>query len=489
MTSGGCDVGLVGLGTMGRALALNLAEHRFSVALYNRTRAILDQFLADPQASAAAGEGLLVPSYSLDQMVETLRPPRVVFLVVTAGPGVDAVLDGLGPLLSRGDVIIDGGNSHFKDTAARQERLARLGIALLGVGISGGERGARSGPSLMPGGDPHAYDLVQPMLEAIAARAEGEPCVRYLGRGPAGHFVKMVHNGIEYGLMQLLAEIYGFLHGVAGISHRELAHIFHEWLRREAASYLLEITIRILEYQDPESGCDLLDLIADEAEQLGTGRWTSETGLELGVPIPNVDAGVWFRALSARASDRMAVGPVLRTYYQARSGAHRPASGAGDQSSKDVVEAAHEALAVGMLSTFAQGFSLLQEGSRAFSLGITMADVASVWRAGCIIRTPILKRIRDTYRAAPDLPHLLADGDFAALVASGRGGLAAFIEEAVRHQVPVPGCMAAVSYLDALGSERLPTALIQAQRDFFGAHGFRRRDKPGQFHANWQGGS
>jgi 6-phosphogluconate dehydrogenase len=463
-----CDFGIIGLGNMGRNLVLNLADKGFSVAVYNRTSEKTDEFMAQQ-----AGGRQVRAGRSLPEFIGLLQKPRPILLMISAGRAVDAVIGELAPLLNGGDLIIDGGNSYFKDTDRRTRELEQKGLRYMGLGISGGEEGARHGPSLMPGGDKESYELVRNFLEKAAAQVNGEPCVTYLGRGSAGHYVKMVHNGIEYAFMELIAESYDLLHRGAGLSHEELHRVYKDWNQGELGSYLLEITARIFTVRDAESGNYLVDMILDQARQKGTGKWTSQEALELMVPTPGIDSAVVMRNLSGRGD--------LRVSLEERLGN----AGALDMETGRLKNVLQDALYAGLILIFSQGMSLLGEASRSYDYGLKLDEVLRIWRGGCIIRAKLLERLRSAFRARPDLESLLLDDDLAAEVRARSQSLRAVVSAAAAAGIPAPGFMAALGYLDAMRSARLPTNLVQAQRDFFGGHTFERVDRKGVFHHEW----
>ncbi len=466
------DWGMVGLGVMGRNLALNLAEQGAAVAGYDR----------DPQAAAAlereAGDLPVRAAAGPRELAGLLAAPRTVMLLVPAGPPVDEAIDGLLPFLAPGDLLLDGGNSHFRDTDRRAKELAARGLQLLGVGISGGARGARRGPSLMAGGPAEAWERVRPVFERAAARAGGEPCAAWLGPGSAGHYVKMVHNGIEYGLMQLIAETYDLMKRGLGLDGPRLAAVYARWNRGEMGSFLLRITAEILRRRDERTGGLLVDAMRDAARQKGTGRWTSQEAMDLQAPTPTVDAAVAARSLSAAEEERRA---AARALPAARPGYR------GDP--QELVERLRDALHAGLILTYAQGFALLARASRAYGYGLDLERVAGVWRAGCIIRSGLLEPIRRALRRSPGLPTLLADRRIGGRLWARQESLRVAVGAAVSLGLPAPAMAASLAYLDALRSERLPAALVQAQRDYFGAHRYERLDAPGWFHTLWGGGT
>jgi 6-phosphogluconate dehydrogenase len=469
MSNKGCDLGLVGLGAMGRNLVLNMADHGFAVAVYNRTSEKTKEFMEQEVRGRDIRAG-----YALAEFVGHLQQPRAVIIMVAAGEPVDAVIDELLPLLTPRDLLIDGGNSYFKDTERRGQALAAKGLLYLGLGISGGEMGARYGPSLMPGGPREAYDRVRPILGAIAAKVGGEPCVAYLGGGAAGHYVKMVHNGIEYAIMELLAESYDLLRRGLGLSLGELADIYEEWNRGELASYLVEITGPILRRLDERTGQPLIDLILDQARQKGTGKWTSQEAMDLQVPTPTIDTAVMMRDLSGFKAERDAASRVLEGPSPVFPGDRRA-----------FVGQLGRALYASIALAFAQGLALLRRASLAYDYGLELAEVARIWRGGCIIRAALLEDIRAAYRTDPELPDLLLDPHLGREVMARMPDLRAVVRAAGDLGIPAPGLMASLAYYDAFRSACLPANLIQAQRDYFGAHGFERTDIPGTFHTKW----
>jgi 6-phosphogluconate dehydrogenase len=466
------NYGLIGIGVMGQNLALNMEGRGFPVAVHDRDPERIEDFLRG-KASGRAIAG----AATLDDLIRSLDPPRRVRLLVTAGRPVDDVIAGLRPLLAPGDVIIDGGNSHFLDTERREAALAGAGIYFVGSGISGGEEGALKGPSLMPGGAPEAYALIAPMMTAIAARVEGEPCCAHMGPRGAGHYVKMIHNGIEYGLMQLIGEAYDILRTAAGLRAPEVGALFAEWNRTaELNSYLVEITARVLAKIDPATGRPLVDVILDTAEQKGTGKWTSQSGFDVGVPIPTINAAVEARLLSGlkearRRAARILPGPAVRP-----GGA--PASRPDD---------VRQALFASMIVTFAQGMDLLRAASREYGYGLNLERIVSIWRGGCIIRSKILAPVGAAFRSDPGLANLMTDGFFSRALAGLQESWRSVVATAVGSGIPVPALGASLAYYDAYRCERLPANLLQAQRDLFGAHTYRRVDKDGVFHTDWGG--
>ncbi|HYG88557.1 MAG TPA: NADP-dependent phosphogluconate dehydrogenase [Azospirillum sp.] len=463
--SGTADLGVVGLGVMGRNLAANLADHGAVVAGYD----------LDPECRRAFADGVpgAVPCASPEDLLAALKTPRLILMMVPAGAAVDALIAVLLPHLSDGDVLIDGGNSHYADTRRRALRTMESGVHLIGLGVSGGEEGARRGPALMAGGTPEGVERVAPLLRAIAARAaDGEPCFARIGPDGAGHFVKMIHNGIEYADMQLIAETYHLLRHLGGFSYERLAETFAEWNRGELASYLMEITADILRKADPETGAPILEVIRDAAGQKGTGHWATTTAMELGMPAPTIAEAVHARCLSALKEERERAAAAFP---------RPPHASAGGDFAKDV----GDALLCGRIAVYAQGFAVIAAGSRQFGWDIDPGAVASVWRGGCIIRARLVDRILTALRRAPDLPNLMFDSDIAALMAGGEAGWRRAVGAAVASALPVPAMSSALAYWDGYRSDRLWANMIQAQRDYFGAHGYERTDRAGKVHTDW----
>jgi 6-phosphogluconate dehydrogenase len=463
-------IGVVGLAVMGSNLALNIESRGHAVSVFNRSRARTDELIAEYP------DRKLVPSYTLEEFVESLEKPRRILMMVKAGAATDDTIAALKPLLDQGDILIDGGNTHFTDTIRRNQELAKAGLHFIGTGVSGGEEGALKGPSIMPGGPRDAYDLVAPILTEIAAKApDGAPCVAYMGPDGAGHYVKMVHNGIEYGDMQLIAESYAVLKQVLGLSNEELGKVYTEWNQGELDSYLIEITSKIFGKKDEETGKDLVDVILDRAAQKGTGKWTSQNALDIGVPLPLITESVFARVLSSLKTQRVAASKVL-------SGpAHKPF--AGDRTA--FIEAVRRALYFSKVISYAQGFAQLRAASDEYKWDLQYGTIAKIFRAGCIIRARFLQKIMDAYANDPQLANLLLDPYFRDVAANYQAALREVVIQAVQAGVSVPAFSSAVAYFDGYRSERLPANLVQAQRDFFGAHTFERIDKPGSFHADW----
>jgi 6-phosphogluconate dehydrogenase len=465
------DVGLIGLAVMGQNLALNMERNGFHVAVFNRTTATTHEFVAAHPAKN------LLPAATLEAFVQSLKRPRKMIIMVKAGSPVDVVIESLAPLLEAGDLIMDGGNSYFADTERRSKALAAKGLRYLGVGVSGGEEGALWGPSIMPGGSPEVWADVRTLFEAIAAKApeDGKPCVVYLGPGGAGHYVKMVHNGIEYGDMQLIAEAYNVLRSALGLSAAELADIFSEWNRGELDSFLIEITAQIFRRNDDESGQALVDLVVDKAAQKGTGKWTSQDALNIGAPIPTINSAVSERILSSMKAERLVAAQVLPAPAQTRY--------SGD--SQHLIDAVRQALYASKISAYAQGMAMLRIASQEYGYNLNLGEIAAIWRAGCIIRARFLNRITDAFVRNPQLANLLLDEQLGQAVAERLPAWRHVVQSAVALGIPVPAFSASLAYYDSYRSARLPANLIQAQRDTFGAHTYERLDKAGVFHSNW----
>ena len=467
-------IGVIGMAVMGRNLAWNIESRGHSVSIFNRTKERTDEVMEQ------SGGRKLVPTYSLEDFVESLEKPRRILLMVQAGKGTDAVIEQLVPLLDKGDILIDGGNTYYKDTIRRADELAKHGLHFIGTGVSGGEEGALKGPSIMPGGPREAYDLVSPILIEIAARApdDNEPCVTYIGPDGAGHYVKMVHNGIEYGDMQLIAESYAVLKDVLGLSNDELAATYREWNEGELDSFLIEITAKILEHKDKDTGKAMVDVILDRAAQKGTGKWTSQSALDLGVPLTLITEAVFARGLSSMKDERVEASKQLAG----------PAAPTFDGDRKAFTEAVRKALYMSKIISYAQGFAQLQAASAENHWDLRYGDIAKIFRAGCIIRARFLQKITDAYQHDGQLKNLLLAPHFRDIARDYQGALREVVAQAVRQGVPVPGFSAAIAYYDSYRSEVLPANLIQAQRDFFGAHTFERRDREGHFHEAWSEG-
>ncbi|WP_432070814.1 NADP-dependent phosphogluconate dehydrogenase [Streptomyces sp. AA1529] len=466
-------IGVTGLAVMGRNLARNFARNGFTVALHNRTEARTRELM-----DAFGHEGDFVPAGSARECVAALRRPRCLVVMVKAGEPTDAVLEEFAELLEPGDILVDGGNAHFEDTRRREAALRERGLHFVGTGISGGEEGALLGPSIMPGGSDESWEALGPLLERIAARApDGAPCTAHIGPDGAGHFVKMVHNGIEYADMQLIAEAYDLLRKVAGRSPAEIAEIFRRWNEGRLDSYLIEITAQVLTHTDAETGRPFPDVVADRAEQKGTGRWTVQTALDLGVPVPGIAEAVFARSVSGhadlRAASRHLAGPAARTL--------------GEGEATAFTDRVEQALYASKIVSYTQGFHEIAAGSEQYGWHIDLGEVAAIWRGGCIIRAAFLDRITRAYAAQPGLPSLLTDEGFAAEIAAAQDDWRAVVATAATQGVPIPGFASALAYYDSLRADRLPAALTQGQRDYFGAHTYRRTDREGVFHTLWGG--
>jgi 6-phosphogluconate dehydrogenase len=482
MNEQGPHVGLIGLAVMGENLGLNIARNEFPLVVYNRTTVRTDEYLAGP----AAGTGITGVA-TMPELVAALARPRQIILLVKAGVPVDAVLTELAPLLDPGDIVVDGGNSYFRDTERREAALAAQNLMFVGMGVSGGELGALEGPSLMPGGPREAYDILEPMLTAIAAKGPYGPCVSYIGPGGSGHYVKMIHNGIEYGDMQLIAEAYDVMRSALGMPAEEIATVFADWNTRKLASYLIEVTADVLRYIDTETGQPLVNLILDAAEQKGTGRWTIESALELASPVPTIDAAVTARNLSALRGLRVQASEVLAG-PSAPGGAEQAAALLGGADGPDrALAALEDALYFSKVSSYSQGMALLSAASAAYSWNLDLSEIARVWTGGCIIRAAFLAEIMRAYRDNPELANLLLDPQIAQQSDETVGGVRRAIVAARTWGVPVPGTSSALDYFDTLRQPALPANLIQAQRDYFGAHTYQRSDREGVFHTPWHG--
>jgi 6-phosphogluconate dehydrogenase len=466
------DIGLIGLAVMGQNLVLNMERNGYTVAVYNRTTSKTTEFIQEnPNAN-------LVPGTTLEEFVASLQRPRRVMIMVKAGAAVDAVLDELVPLLDQGDIVMDGGNSYFADTERRDKELTAKGLVYLGVGVSGGEEGALWGPSIMPGGPKEGWEAVAELLEAISAKApeDGRPCVTYLGPGGAGHYVKMIHNGIEYGDMQLIAESYHIMKDLLGLEAAELAEIFAEWNQGELDSYLIEITSKIFRRIDEETGQPLVDLVLDTAAQKGTGKWTSQNALDVGAPIPTINTAVTSRILSALKAERVEAAKVL------------PGPDGGDYTGdrQELIDGVRDALYASKISAYAQGMALLRMASDEYGYNLNLGEVAAIWRAGCIIRARFLGDITAAFERNPQLTNLLLDDEFRGKVSRSMPAWRKVVQLAVGRGIPVPAFSASLAYYDSYRNERLPANLIQAQRDLFGAHTYERVDREGTFHSQWE---
>lgn len=465
------QIGVVGMAVMGKNLALNIESRGYSVALFNRTGAKTTAVVEEhPDKNFKA-------TYTIEEFVESIEKPRRILLMVKAGPATDATIQELLPHLDKGDILIDGGNTFFKDTMRRNEELANSGINFIGTGVSGGEEGALKGPSIMPGGQKEAYELVAPILEQISAKAEdGAPCVTYIGTNGAGHYVKMVHNGIEYGDMQLIAESYDLMKNILDLSVEEMADIFKEWNQGELDSYLIEITADILTRKDDEgTGKPVVDVILDAAGNKGTGKWTSQSALDLGVPLPLITESVFARYISAYKEERVQASKILSRTNDFEF--------TGDK--KELVEKIREALYFSKIMSYAQGFAQLRVASKEFDWDLPFGEIAKIWRAGCIIRARFLQKITDAYDKNPEIENLLLDDYFVEITKKYQQSVRDVVALAVQAGVPVPTFSSAIAYFDSYRAERLPANIIQAQRDYFGAHTYERVDKEGIFHYSW----
>ncbi|MDR0806205.1 MAG: NADP-dependent phosphogluconate dehydrogenase [Enterobacteriaceae bacterium] len=462
------QIGVVGMAVMGRNLALNIESRGYSVSIFNRSGDKTDEVIAENPGKK------LVPCYSVEEFVDSLEKPRRILLMVKAGEATDKTIDSLKPYLDKGDILIDGGNTYYKDTIRRNKELSAEGFNFIGTGVSGGEEGALKGPSIMPGGQKAAYELVAPILEKIAARANGEPCITYIGADGAGHYVKMVHNGIEYGDMQLISEAYSLLKQAVGLSNEELAETFTAWNKGELDSYLIEITADIFRKKD-EEGNYLVDVILDEAAQKGTGKWTSQSALDLGVPLSLITESVFARFLSALKTERVAASKVL-------SGPKAQAF-SGDKA--EFIEKVRRALYLGKIVSYAQGFAQLKSASDEYHWDLQYGEIAKIFRAGCIIRAQFLQKITDAYAENGDIANLLLASYFKKTADEYQQALRDVVAYAVLHGIPTPTLSAAIAYYDSYRAAVLPANLIQAQRDYFGAHTYKRTDKDGVFHTEW----
>ncbi len=468
--SASAQIGVTGLAVMGRNLARNFARNGYTVAVHNRTpgrtRALVEEF---------GHEGAFVPAESARDFVSALERPRRLLLMVKAGQATDEVIEEFAPLLEAGDMIIDGGNAHFADTRRRERALREHGIHFVGTGVSGGEEGALHGPSIMPGGSAESYAVLGPMLERISAHVDGEPCCTHIGTDGAGHFVKMVHNGIEYADMQLIAEAYHLLRNVGGHAPAEIAGIFRRWNEGRLDSYLIEITAEVLAHTDPDTGKPFVDIVRDAAEQKGTGRWTVQTALDLGSPVTAIAQATFARVASSRTE--------LRAAYRPLPGGARPELGPDEV--ERFTEDVEQALYASKVIAYDQGWTMIRDAAAEYGWDIDLGAVAKIWRGGCIIRAAFLDRIRAAHAANPDLISLLSEEQFAAEITEAQTAWRTVVSAAARHGIPVPAFSAALDYYDTLRSEHLPAALIQGLRDFFGAHTYRRTDRTGVFHTQW----
>jgi 6-phosphogluconate dehydrogenase len=470
MSPNQCDIGLIGLAVMGENLVLNMESKGFSVAVFNRTTAVTEKFAA----GRAKGKNIHAAK-TIEEFAGALKRPRKAMIMIKAGKPVDQVIGEVVPLLEKGDVIIDGGNSLFSDTQRRCKELEGREIHYVGCGVSGGEEGALKGPSLMPGGSKESWEIIAPIFRKIAAQVDGEPCCRYMGPDGAGHYVKMVHNGIEYGDMQLICEAYAILKEVIGMDPSQLADVFTEWNKGELDSYLIEITSQIFRKIDPDTGKPMVDVILDKAGQKGTGLWTLQSAIQQSVVISTINAAVEARVISSRKDERVASSKILPQ--------SKPKKYEGDR--KQLIEAVRNALYASKIVSYAQGMELLGAASHQYNWNLNFGDIATIWRGGCIIRAKFLNRIVEAYQRDPSLHNLLLDSYFTDIVAKTQDNWRVAVSTAIRHGVAVPAFSASLAYFDSYRQARLPANLLQAQRDFFGAHTYERVDKPGVFHTEW----
>jgi 6-phosphogluconate dehydrogenase len=470
MTPNQCDIGLIGLAVMGENLVLNMESKGFSVAVFNRTTEVTEKF------ASGRGKGKNIqPTRTMEELVGALKNPRKTMIMVKAGAPVDAVIGQLAPLLEKGDVVIDGGNSLFTDTQRRGKELENRGIHFVGCGVSGGEEGALKGPSLMPGGSRKSWEIIAPIFRKIAAQVDGEPCCRYMGPDGAGHYVKMVHNGIEYGDIQLICEAYAILKDIVEMDAAQLAETFAEWNKGELDSYLIEITSQIFRKLDPETGKPLVDMILDKAGQKGTGIWTLQSAIRQSVVISTINAAVEARVISSRKEERVAASKILP---QPKARKFK-----GDRTR--LINAVRDALYASKIVSYAQGMELLRAASTEYNWNLNLSDIATIWRGGCIIRAKFLNRIVEAYRRDPALHNLLLDRYFTKIIRKMQRNWRVAVSTAIKHGVAAPAFSASLAYFDSYRQERLPANLLQAQRDFFGAHTYERIDKPGVFHTEW----
>ncbi|QKS56242.1 NADP-dependent phosphogluconate dehydrogenase [Paenibacillus barcinonensis] len=463
------QIGVIGLAVMGKNLAFNIESRGFSVSVFNRSPEKTHDLLKEAEGKNLTG------TFSIEEFVASLESPRKILIMVQAGKATDATIEQLLPHLDEGDIIIDGGNAYFPDTVRRSKELEDKGIRFIGTGVSGGEEGALKGPSIMPGGQESAYKLVEPILTAISAKVGDDPCCTYIGPDGAGHYVKMVHNGIEYGDMQLIGEAYHLLKSVLNVSVEELHEIFTDWNKGELDSYLIEITADIFSKYDPETGKPMVDIILDAAGQKGTGKWTSQSALDLGVPLSMITESVFSRFLSAMKEERIAASKIL----------NGPKVEAFSGDKKAFIESVRKALFASKIVSYAQGFAQMRAASDEYGWDLKYGNIAMIFRGGCIIRSQFLQNIKEAYDKDAALKNLLLDPYFQNIVESYQDAWREVVAAAVKQGIPVPGFSSALSYYDSYRTERLPANLLQAQRDYFGAHTFKRVDKEGSFHHNW----
>lgn len=463
------QIGVIGLAVMGKNLAMNIESRGYTVSVFNRSKEKTDEMLAETQGKNIFG------TYTIEEFVQSLEKPRKILLMVKAGAATDATIEQLKPYLEKGDIIIDGGNTYFADTQRRNKELSELGLHFIGTGVSGGEEGALRGPSIMPGGQKEAYDLVAPIFQDISAKVNGEACTTYIGPDGAGHYVKMVHNGIEYGDMQLISESYFMLKHVLGLGAEELHKVFSDWNKGELDSYLIEITADIFTKKDEETGKPLVDVILDTAGQKGTGKWTSQSALDLGVPLPIITESVFARFISAMKQERVEASKVLTG----------PEAKPFDGDREAFIESIRKALYLSKICSYAQGFAQMRAASEEYNWNLSYGEIAMIFRGGCIIRAQFLQKIKEAYDRNPGLKNLLLDPYFKEIAESYQQSSREIISAAVLNGIPVPSFSAALSYFDSYRTETLPANLIQAQRDYFGAHTYQRIDKEGIFHTEW----
>lgn len=464
------QIGVIGLAVMGKNLALNIESRGYSVSVFNRSYEKTEAFLNEE----AKGKNFF-GGKSIEEFVHSLEKPRKILLMVKAGPATDATIESLKPYLEKGDILIDGGNTLFEDTIRRNKELDKTGIHFIGTGVSGGEEGALKGPSIMPGGQKEAYELVAPIFEAISAKVDGQPCTDYIGPDGAGHYVKMVHNGIEYGDMQLISEAYFILKNVLGLDTKELHEVFAEWNKGELDSYLIEITADIFTKVDDETGKPLVDVILDTAGQKGTGKWTSKNALDLGVSLPLITESVFARFISAMKEERVEASKVIKG----------PKTTVFDGKKEELIEAVCKALYMGKICSYAQGFAQMRAQSEESDWNLAYGNIAMIWRGGCIIRSQFLQKITEAYDSEPGLKNLMLDPYFKEIVEEYQSALREVVSLAIQQGIAVPTLSSAIAYFDSYRSEDLPANLLQAQRDYFGAHTYQRKDKEGVFHTKW----
>lgn len=460
--------GVIGIGVMGKNLALNIESRGISVSVYDRDKIATAELLVETKEKSIGG------TYTVEEFVKSLETPRKILIMIKAGKSVDDVIEELIPYISKGDILIDGGNSFFMDTIRRSKRLQNMGFKFIGTGVSGGEEGALKGPVLMPGGDIEAYKIIEPIFTAIAAKVDGEPCCTYIGGSGAGHYVKMVHNGIEYADMQLICEAYALLKGVAGLSNNQLHEVFAEWNSGELDSYLMEITSEIFAQKDKDTGKYMVDIILDSAGQKGTGKWTSQSALDLAVPIPTITESVFARCISAIKDERVLASDVLKGPEVKFEG-----------DINKFIESVRRALYTSKICSYAQGFALMKAAAKEYSWELEYGKIAKIFRGGCIIRAQFLNKINDAYVKDADIKNLMLDSYFKNILSSYQKDLRYVVSTAVNLGIPVPGFASAIMYYDSYRSANLPANLLQAQRDYFGAHTFERTDKEGSFHNEW----